>query len=210
LLFKLPVQTLTSEPDWRLSHPSALEYISVRNVCQATKVNFRANQRSHKMRPVNKIQILIGALALLFGSLVYLVDRPPDQTYFLYSSSIDISLYSALPNLFGPIGNSLPAFIHVFSFIVITAGLISYRNRGYLIICLWWLLVDCAFELGQRFSSWSLKMIPDWFARLPFLENTEAFFLQGTFDSLDLAAITLGSIIAYFVLLATNKRRAVS
>jgi len=53
-------------------------------------------------------------------------------------------------------------------------------------------------------------MIPDWFAGLPLLENTEDFFLQGTFDFLDLTAITLGSIIAYFVLLATNKRRVTS
>jgi len=162
------------------------------------------------MRPINKIQILIGVTGLLFGSLVYLIDRPPDQTYFVYSSSISISLYSIFPNLFGPIGNSLPAFIHVFSFILITASLVSYQKRDYLIICLWWFLVDCAFELGQKFSTWSLKMIPDWFAGLPLLENTEDFFLQGTFDFLDLTAITLGSIIAYFVLLATNKRRVTS
>ena len=179
-------------------------------VCRATKVNFRANQRSHKMRPVNKIQILIGVIALLLGSLIYLVDRPPDQTYFVYSSTINISLYSAFPNLFGLIGNSLPAFIHAFSFILITAGLIACRKKGYLIICLSWLLVDCTFELGQRFTSWSLKMIPDWFAGIPFLENTEHYFLKGTFDVIDLAAITLGSIIACFVLLVTTKRRVVS
>jgi hypothetical protein len=162
------------------------------------------------MRLINKIQILIGVIGLVFGSLVYLIDRPPDQTYFVYSSNIDISLYSELPNLFGFIGNSLPAFIHVFSFILVTAGLISYQKKRYLIICLWWFLLDCAFELGQKFSAWSLKMIPDWFAGLPLLENTEGFFLEGTFDFLDLAAITLGSIIAYFVLLATNKRRVIS
>jgi len=162
------------------------------------------------MRPINKIQILIGVIGLLFGSLVYLIDRPPDQTYFVYSSSIDISLYSAFPNLFGLIGNSLPAFIHVFSFILITAGLIACQKRGYLIICLSWFLVDCAFELGQRFTTWSLKMIPDWFAGLPLLENTESYFLQGTFDFTDLAAIALGTLIAYFVLLTTNKRREIA
>jgi len=176
-------------------------------VCRVNKVNFRANQSFHTMRPINKIQILIGVIGLLFGSLVYLVDRPPDQTYFVYSSGVKISLYSTFPILFGLIGNSLPAFIHVLSFILITAGLVSYQKRGYLIICLCWLLVDSAFELGQKFTALSSKMIPDWFAGLPLLENTEGFFLQGTFDFLDLAAIALGSIIAYFVLVATNKRR---
>jgi hypothetical protein len=162
------------------------------------------------MRPVNKIQILIGVIALLFGSLVYLIDRPPDQTYFIYTSSINISLYGTFPNLFGLIGNSMPAFIHVFSFVLITAGFVSYRKRGYLIICLCWFLVHCAFELGQKFTTWSLKMIPDWFAGLPLLGNTENYFLQGPFDFADLAAIALGTLMAYFALLVTDKRREIS
>ena len=74
-----------------------------------------------------------------------------------------------------------------------------------MIICLGWFLIDCAFELGQEFNSLLLKIIPDWFAGIPFLENTENYFLYGTFDFIDLAAITIGAVIAYFVLLATNK-----
>jgi hypothetical protein len=177
---------------------------------ETIKAKLKVNQSLQKMRSVNKIQILIGVTALLVGSLVYLIDRPPDQTYFVHTSSINISLHTALPNLFGLIGNSLPAFIHVFSFVLLTAGFVSYRKRGYLIICLCWFLVDCAFELGQKFSSWSLKMIPDWFAGIPLLGNTESYFLQGTFDFTDLAAIALGAIIAYFVLLTTGKRREIS
>ena len=179
-------------------------------MCWASKGNLKIKQSLQKMRPVNKIQILIGVIALLFGSLVYLIDRPPDQTYFVYASSINISLYSAFPNLFGLIGNSLPAFIHVFSFVLITAGFVSCRKRGYLIICLCWFLVDCAFELGQKFTTWSLNMIPDWFAGIPLLGNTENYFLQETFDFTDLAAIALGTLIAYFVLLTTSKKREIS
>jgi len=159
--------------------------------------------------PINKKQIIIGLITLFTGSLVYLIDRPPDQTYFVYSSPINISLSNTIPNLFGSIGNSLPAFIHIFSFILITAGLIFCNKRGYLIICLSWFLVDCAFELGQKFDDLASKIIPDWFAGIPFLENTENYFLQGTFDFLDLAAIALGTVIAYFALLITGigKRR---
>ena len=159
------------------------------------------------MQRTNKTQILIGVIGLFIGLLIYLIDRPPDQTYFIYSNPINISLSNTIPNLFGSIGNSLPAFIHVFSFILITAGLISYQKRGYLIICLCWLFVDVAFELGQKFNTWSSMIVPDWFAGIPFLENTENYFLQGTFDFIDLAAIALGTIGAFFVLLATNKRR---
>jgi len=154
---------------------------------------------------INTRQILIGIAILLLGSLVYLVDRPPDQTYFVYSSPVNISLYNVIPNLFGLIGNSLPTFIHIFSFILITAGLICYRKKGYLIICTSWFLVDCAFEFGQKYNSLALRIIPDWFAGIPFLENTKNYFLYGTFDSIDLAAITIGTVVAYFVLLSTNK-----
>jgi hypothetical protein len=164
------------------------------------KEHFKTNRGT-----VNWLQVLIGAAWLLFGTLVYLVDRPPDQTYFIYNSSIDISLYNILPNLFGPIGNNLPAFIHVFSFILITAGLLSCQKKGCLIICLSWLVVDCVFELGQKFNSLAVRTIPDWLAGIPFFENTENYFLHGTFDSFDLVSITIGTVIAYLVLLATNK-----
>ena len=156
---------------------------------------------------INILQILIGIAGLLFGSLIYLIARPPDQTYFVFSSPINISLSNTIPNLFGSIGNSLPAFLHVFSFILITAGLIFCNKRGYLIICLSWLLVDSAFEVGQKFTTWFTSIIPGWFAGIPFLENAENYFLKGTFDFLDLAAIAFGTVIAYFVLLTTNKRK---
>ena len=84
---------------------------------------------------VNRLQILIGAGGLLFGTLVYLVNRPPDQTYFVYISDLDIGLHNTIPHLFDLIGNSLPALIHVSSFILITIGLINRQKRGYLIIC---------------------------------------------------------------------------
>ena len=136
-------------------------------------------------RSINKKQIIIGLVALFIGSLVYLIDRPSDKTYLVYSI-VNISLYNTLPNLFGLIGNILPAFIHVFSFILITAGLIFYNKRGYLIIYLSWFLIDCVFELGQNFNTWSSSMIPNWFTGIPFLENievtTQVYFRQELSD----------------------------
>jgi len=155
---------------------------------------------------INIRQILIGVVGLLIGTLVYLVDRSPDQTYFVYNTSFNISLFEALPNLFGRIGNSLPSFIHVFSFILLTAGIISCRKKGFLIVCLCWFSIDCVFELGQKFSSLILKIIPNWFSSIPFLENTRNYFSYGTFDFNDLAAITIGTLLAYFVLLSTTKK----
>ena len=156
---------------------------------------------------INRLQVLIGIAGLLTGSLVYLIDRPPNETYFIYSNTSSISLYNTLPNFFGLIGNNLPAFIHVSSFILITAGLVSCQKRGCFITCLSWLLLDFAFELGQKFKTVPLKIIPDWFSGIPFLENTKMYFLRGTFDVLDLVAIALGTVAAYFFLLNTNKNR---
>ncbi len=154
---------------------------------------------------INRVQILLGLGGLTIGTLVYLIDRPPEATYFIYFSRIKISLYGVLPNVFGAIGNSLPDFLHVFSFILLTAGLLSWRRRGSLVICLGWFSIDFIFELFQKFNAFPLRIIPEWFKGIPFLENTGNYFKQGTFDLLDLIAISLGTVAAYFVLLATNK-----
>ena len=156
---------------------------------------------------INKIPILTSATVLFFGILVYLVDRPPDQTYFVDKSFVNISLYHILPNLYGIIGNSLPSFAHVFSFILITAGLIASKKREFIFICLFWFLIDSVFELGQKFSTMFIKFIPDWFASIPFLGNTGEYFVRGTFSFGDMAAITIGTIAAYFLLIITSERR---
>jgi len=156
---------------------------------------------------INLHQILIGLSVLFLGTLVYIVDRPLDQTYFVYKSFANISLHNILPNLFGFIGNSLPSFIHAFSFILITAGLFQCQKKGCLIICACWFLTDVIFELGQKFKALSSTIVPDWFSGILFLENSKNYFLSGTFDFNDLAAIAVGTISAYLVLSATQKRR---
>jgi hypothetical protein len=52
-----------------------------------------------------------------------------------------------------------------------------------------------------------IKFIPDWFASIPFFENTGDYFVRGTFSFGDMAAITIGTITAYFLLIITSERR---
>lgn len=156
------------------------------------------------MPHINKIQFLIGSVALLIGGLVYFVDRPADHTYFI-NNLINLSFHKDTPRLFGFLGNTLPAYVHVFSFILITGALVSNKKRDYIIVCLGWFFLDCAFEVGQAFHAWSSRITPKWFSGIPFLENTQNYFLLGTFDFFDLAAIALGAVTAYFVLVITNK-----
>jgi hypothetical protein len=153
-------------------------------------------------------QILIGLMILLLGTSIYLTDRSPDQIYFVYKSPIEISLHNSFPNLFGIIGNSLPSFVHVLSFILITAGILSSKKKGSLFVCASWFLIDVIFELGQKYYSLVLKIIPDWFSGIPFFENTKSYFSRGTFDAMDLVAVLIGSLTGYFILILTIKRKA--
>jgi hypothetical protein len=153
------------------------------------------------------MHIMIGALALSIGCLVYLVDRDPLQTYFIYSTGVNISLHNFLPDIFGSLSNFLPSFLHVFAFALITAGLVSCGKRGWFIICSGWFLINSAFEFGQKFSAWTSKHIPGSFESIPILENTKGFFLQGTFDVHDLIAMAIGAVAAYVVLSFTMRRR---
>jgi hypothetical protein len=158
------------------------------------------------VNPINKLQISIGVVFLVIGSLVYLIDRPPESTYFVYRYLPILNLHNILPNIFGSLDGSLPDFVHVFSFILITAGILTCGKRGYLIVCCSWLLIDCAFKLGQKYPSLALKMIPAWFSSIPILEAAKGYFHKGTWDINDIIAMFLGAAIAYFVLLITMKK----
>ena len=159
--------------------------------------------------PVNRLQILLGILLLLIGAMVYLIDRPPEHTYFFARFKFIKTLHNTLPAFFGPLGNYLPDFIHPLSFILITSGIVSGGKRGYRVICLSWLVIDCIFEFGQKYSALYLKAIPDWFDGIPFLEAFGAYFKKGTFDPYDIAAIFAGTLAAYFILILIEKKRQV-
>ena len=66
---------------------------------------------------------------------------------------------------------------------------------------MWWVL-DSLVELGQHaaISPVITGVLPAWFEGVPFLENTGPYFTHGTFDPLDLAAIAVGAVAAYFTI----------
>jgi hypothetical protein len=154
----------------------------------------------------NKIQILVGLASLFAGGLIYLVSRSPDHTYFIYRCLPILNLHKLLPNMYVPFSNLLPEFIHTFSFILITAGILSCRKKCAITISLSWLIVDCCFELGQKYKDVSLSIIPNWFENYPILENCNNYFLHGSYDILDLVATLMGAILAYIFILTSLKR----
>lgn len=152
--------------------------------------------------------VCAGLFALAAGASVYLIDRPPDSVLFVQSSPVAVSFYTASANLFGAAGYFLPSFFHVFAFAMLTACFVTLTKRACFLICLFWLLLDSAFELGQGFPELAVSLVPGFFGKLPLLDTAGPYFVNGTFDYLDLAAIALGAVTAWLTLTAVAGRRA--
>jgi len=162
--------------------------------------------RSYRVKLINAPQLLIGFNALLLGAIFYYIFRPAGNIYFIKSLGWDPQLHITMPPLLAGIGRCLPTFIHVFAFILLTAGLVAGSKKSYLIITLAWCAIDLLFEIGQGVGREIMQIIPDWFSGIPFLENTRAYFMRGSFDWYDLFSIALGSLAAYFILRLTNRK----
>ncbi len=153
---------------------------------------------------VNIGQLLTGLVVLVLGTLFYYVFRSAEHTYFLKILSVQPHSSEFLAPVFLTFANSLPTFIHVFAFILMTSAFVASRKRGYVIVCLAWFAIDALFELGQGFGDLIIPIIPGWFSNIPLLENTGDYFLRGRFDYIDLLSIALGSVAAYVLLLKTT------
>ena len=160
--------------------------------------------KKQKVEGVNTRQLIVGLSVLIFGVLFYYFFRSAEHTYFLKYLGSNHYLKGFLPSLFVTVGNSLPTFIHVLAFTLMTASLITSQKRGYAVVCFSWFMIEVLFELGQGLDNIMIQIIPDWFSNIIFLENTKSYFLQGRFDCLDIISITLGSIVAYIILIQTS------
>lgn len=141
---------------------------------------------------------VVGVLALVLGVSVYILDRPATQTYFIPDN---LSAYVETESVFGIMGNYLPTFLHAFSLCLLTIAALKCTQRGSLLVCIFWLLIDGLFEVAQhqQVSQFIIPVIPDWFANFPILENAQNYFTHGNFDPLDLLSILIGVLGAYLM-----------
>ena len=150
------------------------------------------------------LQAVPALIALLVGTAVYLLDRQPETVYFMadWMGRGD----HARP-FFGALGGYLPAFIHVYAFTLLTVLVAAPSRAHALAICLFWLVVDSAFEFAQIgvVARAVADHVPGWFAGIPFLDNTSRYFLAGTFDVLDLYSIAAGSFAAYLTIVISTR-----
>jgi general stress protein CsbA len=173
----------------------------------STSIRVSRTQGTILQAGVNIQQLLAGLGVLVLGTLFYYFCRPAEHTYFLKFLSINLHNHKFLSPVLFTLANSLPTFIHVFAFILMTAAFAASQKREYLLVCLNWFTIDVFFEIGQGLDNILIPIIPNWFSGIFLLENTKDYFLHGRFDYLDLFSIVVGSIAAYFFLIITGDKR---
>ena len=95
------------------------------------------------------------------------------------------------------IAGSFPEFIHPFAFSMIGIGLFSRTRVSRILMCTTFFLLNLFFEFGQKYKNAFTNIVPEWFSSIPIIDNTKAYFLNGTFAVEDLIAAALGSISAF-------------
>ncbi|MBL3600010.1 MAG: hypothetical protein JMN25_09085 [gamma proteobacterium endosymbiont of Lamellibrachia anaximandri] len=145
---------------------------------------------------------ILSAMALgllLLGGLVYLLCRNSSSVYFLASIFPETIGYS-MPA--ATVCSSVPSFIHIYAFILLTAVVLNPSRAGLALICLGWIAIELFFEFGQHpfFAQYLTEKIPAWFENFPFLEVADTYFLTGTFDPLDVLFILFGTAAALLTL----------
>lgn len=165
------------------------------------KLRFGDQQATHTLLDWNLFYI--GVIALIIGLMVYLLDRPAWQLSIIPDS---FSLKSDGPGTFGPLGQHLPTFLHTFSFSLLFASMLSPSQLGYLIACGTWLVINTCFELLQHPALYSL-ITAHLESNNVILMEINMFFVNGTFDWLDVASIIAGATCAYSVLMIIRNKR---
>ena len=146
------------------------------------------------------IQIALAVAALLIGVLVYLLDRQPENIYFIPQW---LAIAVEGDSFLGALSNHLPTFVHVYAFILLTMAIVFpiQQYRHFLVpVCVFWFSVDSIFEIAQVdvIARFFAGHVPTWFDGIPFLENTANYFKSSTFDVVDLVSIGLGTLAAYY------------
>jgi hypothetical protein len=138
----------------------------------------------------------LGLLALVLGSLIYVVVRPEGSSHLSRFVYIDLPL--SLRGL--PFINNLPSFFHVLGFSLLTISVVNER-RYVLASCLFWLAINVLFEFGQHpyFVQWldthEIEIIP----------AVNTYMRLGTFDIWDMSLSMLGALTAYGISLVCLK-----
>ena len=145
----------------------------------------------------------LALVSLGAGALVYALDRPAEQIYFLsgwFQSDVE---YNAGWH------DSLPTFFHALAFspaLAATAG--STAEWAVAASCSGWFLSESLLESIQAepVADALLAALPGFFPSAPVLQALPAYLRHGTFDVGDLVA-AVGCLLAYVVATQLRKGR---
>lgn len=149
---------------------------------------------------LNLKQCFLAAGALAAGLMVYVLCRPPQTTLLGQWILGGLEASSIQRSPLGLLGGIIPEVVHPFGFSLLTLALLPRSGRKTRIcVCVFWLVVELFFELGQGIGAQVadlLTRVMPHHAASTMLAN---YFVFGTYDPLDILAICLGIAAAYSV-----------
>ena len=156
---------------------------------------------------VNKTQLTIGGVFLLIGVLYYMLYRPPEQVLFIDAFQLPSLFDPENREIFGVLHNSLPSFIHGFSFTLLMCALLpSQKKRSYFLVGIFWVVVNVAFELLQLTPAGLVSTGSGNWNRFPAVIRD--YIGYGVFDYLDVTLILLGCMAAFGIAVLTMRRES--
>ncbi len=153
-------------------------------------------------RPLRRTRVLllVAALALVLGLLVYAVDRGTAHTQGLPALTLPAPWVGL--HLFGALGAWLPSGLHALAFSLLTAAALPPRPALAYGACVAWCAIDLGFEIGQlpQLATALAGVLHRAGGDAPLVTALSNYFLRGRFDSGDIAATVAGSLLAALLL----------
>ena len=137
--------------------------------------------------------VTTGGVALALGLIVYLTDRDASRAALIPEVAA-----LAGSNVFGALGQWLPAAVHPFAFSLLTAAALPPRLAWRYGACAAWCVVNIAFEVGQHplFSGYLVSALQATSGQFVPGRAVTSYFLHGTFDAADIVAGAFGALLA--------------
>lgn len=152
---------------------------------------FPATWMARSRNPVRLLTIA-GAVALLAGSLIYVLWRRPESAVLL-PASLQFAFATA-----PPLTGQLPALLHAYAFTLLTVAVLGASRRHAACAAAGWAALGSLFEAGQLPAI--AEGLSGALAGIGGIAGTgalSAYFTGGTFDPLDMCATALGALAAY-------------
>lgn len=150
-------------------------------------------------RPYEASLVRIAFTALAAGLAVYLLARPAGTLcclpHWLY---LDHSTGEGLTRL----GGQLPAFLHTYAFILLSAAATAPWPCLTIPICAFWCLLEGLCEIGQTAAVSAVinGLVDTQSVNFPLADRIVNYFVAGRFDPFDLLAIMMGGLSAFLTI----------